>query len=400
MKLCILGDTHFGARGDSLDFHKYFQKFYDEVFFPYLIENNIKDVQDILLRNFNKNSSVVSKDENCVRIKCYSRGILNWFKNHLYDAAENKCYPWDLDRISKNDCINLLTGLIRSDGTWNENVFSFSNTNTHLIWLAKQLCARLGLAASIHYREPRIGGTIDIRTIVGKKQEWTISVGAKLGSLSVKDYIENVNCENSKFIEKMYIDNNFICTHVQKIENEEYSGIVYDLQVEEDHSFTGPFLTIHNCGAGMVNVCVMLNGEPVLTFSTTKSGDWIDRMAAVATGQTDSIVQAEKEEGDFTIGQPHDNQILAAVSAYYERLIDYTTKQLAAALSDHKDLPKFKDPLPVVIGGGTSQAKGFVTTFAKKLEANGFPVAVKEVRHASEPLHAVARGCLIAASIL
>jgi len=42
MKLCILGDTHFGARGDSLDFHKYFQKFYDEVFFPYLIKNDIK----------------------------------------------------------------------------------------------------------------------------------------------------------------------------------------------------------------------------------------------------------------------------------------------------------------------------------------------------------------------
>ena len=44
MKLAILGDTHFGARGDSLDFHKYFQKFYDEVFFPFLIENNIKEV--------------------------------------------------------------------------------------------------------------------------------------------------------------------------------------------------------------------------------------------------------------------------------------------------------------------------------------------------------------------
>ena len=44
MKLCILGDTHFGARGDSLDFHNYFRKFYDEVFFPYLIENNIKVV--------------------------------------------------------------------------------------------------------------------------------------------------------------------------------------------------------------------------------------------------------------------------------------------------------------------------------------------------------------------
>lgn len=44
MKIAILGDTHFGARGDSLDFHKYFQRFYDEVFFPYLVENNITTI--------------------------------------------------------------------------------------------------------------------------------------------------------------------------------------------------------------------------------------------------------------------------------------------------------------------------------------------------------------------
>jgi DNA repair exonuclease SbcCD nuclease subunit len=42
MKICILGDSHFGARGDSLDFHKYFKKFYDEVLFPYLSANGIK----------------------------------------------------------------------------------------------------------------------------------------------------------------------------------------------------------------------------------------------------------------------------------------------------------------------------------------------------------------------
>ena len=44
MKIAILGDTHFGARGDSLDFHKYFQKFYQEVFFPYLAKNNITTI--------------------------------------------------------------------------------------------------------------------------------------------------------------------------------------------------------------------------------------------------------------------------------------------------------------------------------------------------------------------
>ena len=42
MKICILGDTHFGMRGDSILFHEYYKKFYEEVFFPYLLSNGIK----------------------------------------------------------------------------------------------------------------------------------------------------------------------------------------------------------------------------------------------------------------------------------------------------------------------------------------------------------------------
>ena len=44
MKMVILGDTHFGMRGDSIIFHKHYEKFYDTVFFPYLKENNIDTV--------------------------------------------------------------------------------------------------------------------------------------------------------------------------------------------------------------------------------------------------------------------------------------------------------------------------------------------------------------------
>ena len=41
MKLALLNDTHFGCRNDSPAFMEYQNKFYDEVFFPYIIENNI-----------------------------------------------------------------------------------------------------------------------------------------------------------------------------------------------------------------------------------------------------------------------------------------------------------------------------------------------------------------------
>ena len=44
MKICLLNDTHFGARGDSQLFFDYFMKFFDEVLFPYMEENDIKTI--------------------------------------------------------------------------------------------------------------------------------------------------------------------------------------------------------------------------------------------------------------------------------------------------------------------------------------------------------------------
>jgi hypothetical protein len=154
-----------------------------------------------------------------------------------------------------------------------------------------------------------------------------------------------------------------------------------------------------SCGAGMTNVCVMLNGEPTVVFSTTKSGDWIDRMSSVATGEPDSVVQIEKEAGGFKVGHPNDNPVLNAVSSYYERLVEYTAKQLSYALSNHKSLPKFKKPIKIVVAGGTSQADGYIESLSQKLTECNFPLSISEISMSANPLHAVAKGCLIAASL-
>ena len=44
MKVAIITDQHFGARNDSIAFLDFFQKFYDNVFFPTLDSNNIDTV--------------------------------------------------------------------------------------------------------------------------------------------------------------------------------------------------------------------------------------------------------------------------------------------------------------------------------------------------------------------
>jgi imidazole glycerol phosphate synthase subunit HisF len=61
-------------------------------------------------------------------------------------------------------------------------------------------------------------------------------------------------------------------------------------------------------------------------------------------------------------------------------------------------LPKFSAPIPVIVSGGTSRAQGFVPAFRSALQQVELPFSISEVRHAKDPLRAVARGCLLAAS--
>ena len=44
MKIAILGDTHFGMRGDSIAFHNHYREFYTKTFFPYLVQNGITTI--------------------------------------------------------------------------------------------------------------------------------------------------------------------------------------------------------------------------------------------------------------------------------------------------------------------------------------------------------------------
>ena len=59
--------------------------------------------------------------------------------------------------------------------------------------------------------------------------------------------------------------------------------------------------------------------------------------------------------------------------------------------------PKTDRAIPIVLSGGTAKPKGFRELFEKSLRAHPLPIEISEVRLASDPLTATARGALIAA---
>ncbi len=155
-----------------------------------------------------------------------------------------------------------------------------------------------------------------------------------------------------------------------------------------------------SCGAGMMNVAILSAGDAIVTFSTSRSGDWVDQAAATATNITSSMVQQEKEAPELDLMNPDPgNQIQMAIAIYYGNLLVYTLEQIAYDLKNSVALPKFKEPIPLVVAGGSSLPKGFIPKFEQALGAVDMPVVISEVRHADDPLHAVANGLTLAASM-
>jgi hypothetical protein len=86
-----------------------------------------------------------------------------------------------------------------------------------------------------------------------------------------------------------------------------------------------------------------------------------------------------------------------ALHIYYEKLIETLVEELGSAVSRSQKLPRAEYELPLVLAGGTSMPRGFRERFEHALRRKPMPFEIGEVRMASNPLTATARGTLVAA---
>lgn len=151
-------------------------------------------------------------------------------------------------------------------------------------------------------------------------------------------------------------------------------------------------------GAGQVNFSVIHEGSPLIEFSTTMSGDYIDKSVATALDLSPALIQLEKEDG-IDLYKPT-NKITEAVAVYYSTVLNYTLQNLEYELKRRaKDLPIFREAVPIVVSGGLTLAGGFVTMFEEKLSAVKLPIKISEVRAVESPMTCVANGCLLASQL-
>jgi actin-like ATPase involved in cell morphogenesis len=176
----------------------------------------------------------------------------------------------------------------------------------------------------------------------------------------------------------------------------EAMAIIYGQCTTAEDNFSGLAVSF---GSGMINVALAYQTVSGLEFSLARGGDWIDTHAAKAVGSTAARMCAVKEKG-VNLASPKTREEEAIV-LYIRSLIRYCLENIGIQfkkIQSHLDLP---EPIPFIISGGTSKAEGFLDVFREEFETlkkkGGFPIQIREIRPATNPMTAVAEGLLVLA---
>ena len=178
----------------------------------------------------------------------------------------------------------------------------------------------------------------------------------------------------------------------EAIASNEAMAIIYAETAKDNFSGLGI-----SFGSGMCNLALAINGVEGMSFSVARGGDWIDEGAGRATGATRSRMCALKERGiDLLSPQSREEE---ALILYYKSLVEYCIDQTGREFDKVRDRFALPKAIPIVVSGGTSLAGNFLPFFEQVFERKRkkFPIEVSEIRHATDPLNAVARGLLIQA---
>lgn len=157
-------------------------------------------------------------------------------------------------------------------------------------------------------------------------------------------------------------------------------------------SYTGIGISF---GAGMVNLCFAMYGAPIFSFALVNSGDWIDKQAAQATGQSVSFINKQKTKTSLDT-DPKD-MVERAIQTQYRLMIEKTVTGIKNGLSEASKKARPEDAIDIVIAGGVSIPNGFSQLFEQVIREAKLPMQIGKIIKTQDPLYSVARGCLIAA---
>lgn len=175
---------------------------------------------------------------NCVSIRwTYSQNIPITYEQ-LYKDTE-KYIPGEFLHLPRPKQMQIIRGLIETDGSIQKEIY-FNSSSRSLIEGMRYMLLCQGILTSGKLKNT-VGNISSYKNIPTVKQPLVLRIPKHEKICEVLDIVP------SKYL-KFFEYDNILYSRVKKIEQEHYTGYVYDLNVEDNHNYVTHMGLVHNSG--------------------------------------------------------------------------------------------------------------------------------------------------------
>lgn len=252
-----------------------------------------EDVKNLVSKIFGCDKTTLRRTpRHAVEVTVHNHAIAKFFEWLLPKRAVNKRLPDFVLNQSKENLRQFLIGALRGDGCLTDaRRIGYKTASPHLAHQIAEVFMRLGYLASVQSYEP-------------KYENHSTSYYVRIGGEQAKRFAEEFPELNLEFPENIQHkqdvfsdeDNFYVAIRsVKVLENQELE--VFNIEVEEDHSYIANRVAVHNCttrvvtGAGVPQISAIIecvnaakgSGVPVIADGGVKfSGDVAKAIASGA----------------------------------------------------------------------------------------------------------------------
>lgn len=199
----------------------------------------IDDVISIMRRIFKINPAKLQTQHNATRISFYSARLARFFEKLFGKGAKNKHIPHWMSLLPIKKQGHLIAGLWRGDGYINNHTAKYDTISNQLAHQLRILLLRQKIIFSFL--------TVPAKGMHKKNYHIYVKDSPSLRKLA-KIVGIRINFSKRGNLHKSWLDDKYYYVPIRKINSINYRGPVYNLEVENSHSYVSNCATLHNCG--------------------------------------------------------------------------------------------------------------------------------------------------------
>ena len=207
-------------------------------------ENYCREVISIMESKFGVSARTEKTNKETrkwLSLRFHSTILARFFESILGKGFNKKHIPQWVTKLPNHKQKGLMAGLIRGDGT----IFKNSNKtnarlvmcNQNIVYAFWQMAMRCGVFTSLGKESmPKLGTT----------QPYRCTISGENGFMLINELFDRQEVD-SGYKPNTIVADGITFTEIDEISKVDYIGHVYNLEVEEDHSYVANMVSVHNC---------------------------------------------------------------------------------------------------------------------------------------------------------